>query len=242
MAFVQPLSRSTQTPSSPMASGDVLFVALGLIAISVGTFFFFQASLSEVVTQGLDNTAAWAVSAYGTAALCVTAAGAFLTLCFLWEAQQRNQGSLLLLGLLAFGWAITPLLSSSTHDVLMGRTKVLNLLSTIRQVEGSASSEEARLMAALKNHDEMAINQATSFTWPKETQELIVLAEQLGVNSRALREQGFATLEQTEHLLSEARSQGAPLHILNQISLIQSSQRQQSLGWKQPEQERGRVQ
>ena len=215
------LSTDHANTTPKMAAVDVAFLALGLVVASGGLFFLFQSSIAEAATQGLEKTSVWLAWIYFPLLNITSLLSAFLALGFLVQANLRNQGSMVILALLSFGLMTMPLMAASTQDALMARSHVLSLLMDIRD-QGHVSSEENRLLQALVDNDETAINQASLFLPAKDTQELIGIAQTLGMDTQAMKNQGFATQEQLEAVMEEASLQAAPLNVLNWLSQFQA--------------------
>lgn len=220
MPLADTLSPRHAGTSPKMATPDIVFIAAGLVVACIGTFFFCQQSIAEAAAKGLDGSVIWLSYFFFPTGMILTMLAGLLTVVFMVEANQRNQGSLLVLALLSFFWMSMPLVSGSTHNVLMARHNVLSLLVDIRK-DGRPSSEEARLLKALEDNDEKTLDEASQYLGSRPTQELVQIAQGLGMNTEQMNRQGFATPAQIRTVWQEAERQGAPAHVFKSLEPLQ---------------------
>lgn len=228
MAFLMLFSFSSSNkappkPGPPLATVDVVFAALIMAALGTMALFGPAAVIQEVATQGFGPASAWLSWFFFPSFLIFTLFSAFLSLLFIQQADHRNQPSLLLLALLAMFMMVAPQIGTSTHDRMGAKERVMTLLLDVRK-SGHTSSQETVLLKALAENNEETINLAATHLRARETERLMDIAQQLGMSTQVIEEQGFATREDAQMVFEEAKRQAAPEATLGEIRALQISQ------------------
>lgn len=215
--------RSPLKIGPPIATVDVFFMALTMIALGTVGFFGPKAVIQEVATQGFGPASQWLSWFFFPSFLIFTLFSSFLSFLFIQQAHYRNQPSLLILFILAIFMMAIPQIGTSTHDRMGAKERVITLLLDVRK-SGHVSSQETVLLKALAENNEEAINLAATYLQSRQTERLMVIAQQLGADTQVIQKQGFATPDDAQALLEEAKRQAAPAATLDEIQALQRSQ------------------
>lgn len=207
----------------PIATVDIIFMVLAMIALGAVGFFGPGAVIQEVASEGFGPASAWLSWFFFPSISIFILFSAFLSFLFIQQASFRNQSTLLLPALLAMFMMSLPQMGTSTRDRMGAKERVMTLLLDVRK-SGHVSSQETALLKALAEDNQEAINLAATYLRSRETERLMDIAQQLGADTQLIQKQGFATPEDAQAVLEEAKRQAAPEETLDEIQALQRSQ------------------